>query len=147
MGARGFKGNAATKRGLLLEDVVSNQLKKKYPTLKKCGVILRSDMPMFAASPDGMSDDFMFEIKCPYKDKTITNYIENDSIKEKVYYQMQLQMLMANKEKGILCVADLNFEKNKKITQKEVALDRKNIKKLVLVCTEFWRKNIFPLLK
>ncbi len=51
MGARGFKGNKATKRGQLLESEIFEQLSKKFKNIKKCGVIIRPDMPIFAASP------------------------------------------------------------------------------------------------
>lgn len=148
MGSRGFKGNLATIRGQKLESEIFELLKsKKYPTIQKCGIIVRSDMPIFGASPDGMTDDHIFEIKCPSKVKTFTNYIDNGVPKEKVFFQMQLQMAMSGRTKGILIVADPNFEKNKKYTEVEVLLDKEKLDDVVGKCKRFWENTIFPILK
>lgn len=148
MGARTFKGNVATKRGQKLELEIFNLLKKTYPDIRKCGILIRGDMPQFGASPDGVSKNYIFEIKCPFKTKTVSNYIDdNGTLKEKVYYQMQLQMLMCNKKKGILCVADPNFEENNSFIVREVDYNAGEVKQLVKKCEQFWEKCIFPLLK
>lgn len=144
MGARGFKGNRATKRGQSLECEIFGQLSKTFKDIKKCGVIIRPDMPIFAASPDGMTDDYIFEIKCPSQTKTVKNYIENGTVKPKVNYQMQLQMFMSNKTKGYLCVADPEYEKNKKLIRIEVMLDRKLIADALQTAQKFWETVIFP---
>lgn len=67
MGARGFKGNKATKRVQVLESEIFEQLKRQFYNIKQCGVVIRPDMTIFAASPDGISDSHIFEIKCPSK--------------------------------------------------------------------------------
>lgn len=49
-------------------------------------LILRSDMAIFGASPDGITVDEIFEIKCPTKTKTVTDYTKNGVPKEKVFF-------------------------------------------------------------
>lgn len=148
MGSRGFKGNAATLRGQKLELQIFQQLKEtKYPTITKCGIILRGDMPIFGASPDGIDDEYIFEIKCPSKRKTLSNYILNGTPKEKVFYQMQLQMAMSGRCKGILVVADPAYEINKRLTEVEVTFDKSKVDAIVEKCEKFWKQTIFPLLK
>ncbi|KAJ6639439.1 hypothetical protein Bhyg_12184 [Pseudolycoriella hygida] len=84
MGSRGFKGNVATMRGQKLEKEIFDLLKsKKNWTIEKSGILLSGDMPIFGASPDAISDEFIFEIKCPSKQKTISHYIENGVLKKK----------------------------------------------------------------
>lgn len=104
LGARSFKGNLATARGLKLEGEVFSILKKKYPDIEQCGIKLTPERPMFGASPDGINKDFTFEIKCPSKVNTVVNYVRNGIVQDKYYFQMQLQMLLCNKMEGILCV-------------------------------------------
>ena len=147
MGARSFKGNSATKRGQQLEGEVFDILKEKYPTIKKCGIFLNGKMPIFGASPDGISDDVIFEIKCPQKQETVANYVEKGKLKNKVYFQMQLQMLMANKVNGVLVVADPKFEQNKKISEYKVTFNRRKLMPVMKGCEIFWKNIIFPLLK
>lgn len=148
MGSRGFKGNAATLRGQTLEAEIFDLLKSTaYQSLEKCGIVLRPDLPIFGASPDGIADDFIVEIKCPTKKKTISNYIADGVLKKKVYFQMQLQMAMTGKRKGILVVADPKFEENKKITTTEVDFNEIELEIVMQKCKVFWNKTIFPLLK
>lgn len=123
MGSRGFKGNVATKRGQKLETEIFDLLQKKYDNVQKCGIVLTKNLPQFGASPDGLNSQYVFEIKCPFKEETIKNYVENGKVKDKTYFQMQMQMFMCGKQKGFLIVADPEFERNKKITEIEVQFD------------------------
>ncbi|KAJ8913990.1 hypothetical protein NQ315_008982 [Exocentrus adspersus] len=66
--------------------------------------------PIFGASPDAIIDNFVVEIKCPTKEKTVTNYIKSNQIVNKYKAQIHLQMLATEKKKGLFCVADPNFE-------------------------------------
>lgn len=147
LGARKFKGNAATKRGSKLESEVFDLLKNKYPEIRKCGIVLRSDLPIFGASPDGIDDTYIFEIKCPQKEETTTNYVRDGVIRDKVYYQMQLQMYLCDKQKGILCVADPGFEKNRLVREYEVLLDEVKLKQVLNSSQKFWENVIFNQLK
>lgn len=147
LGARKFKGNAATKRGSKLENEVFDLLKKKYVDIQKCGIVLRCDLPIFGASPDGINDTYVFEIKCPLKAETVTNYVRDGVLRDKVYFQMQLQMYLCGKRKGILCVADPAFEKNRLITEYKVALDEIKLKQVLEASNTFWENVIFKNLK
>lgn len=52
------------------------------------------------ASPDGIvSDDSVLEIKCP-KPETFFKLLKDDEVKKDYYYQMQMEMLCANKSKA-----------------------------------------------
>lgn len=147
MGSRSFKGNAATERGQKLEIEIFHLLKSSYPTIKKCGIVITKRYPMFGASPDGINEEYIFEIKCPWKKGTVENYIDRGVVKDKVFFQMQLQMHMCQKEKGILVVADPEFEKNKKITMVEVKLNKAKLNEALTNCKKFWEESIFPILK
>lgn len=57
---------------------------------------------------------------------------------------MQLQMLMSNREKGYLCVADPEYAKNKKLIKIEVKLDRELINDALQSAKKFWETVIFP---
>lgn len=48
--------------------------------------------------------------QCPTKVETVKNYINEGIIKEKVFYQIQLQVAMSGRKKVILVVADPKFE-------------------------------------
>lgn len=146
MGSRSFKGNKATKRGQRLEGAVFDKLKTKYPKIGKCGILLNGNMPIFGASPDGLTGNEIFEIKCPMEEHTVANYVENGIVKNKVYFQMQLQMMMSNRKKAILVVADPKFEENGLITEFEVKFDEDKLKPILEKCTKFWKENIFSLL-
>lgn len=59
---------------------------------------------------------------------------------------MQLQMMAANKKKGLLCVADWNFEHNRKIHFYWDDYDEFYTKNVIVQATEFWKKNVYPIL-
>jgi hypothetical protein len=46
---------------------VRRKIQLKYPDLVECGVFIAPKYPQYAASPDGISKEFVFEIKCPAK--------------------------------------------------------------------------------
>lgn len=147
MGSKSFKGNSATKRGQKLEIEIFNLLATKYTNIQKCGLLLKKNLPQFGASPDGLNSDYVFEIKCPTKKKTVTNYVENGVLKDEVYFQIQMQMFMSRKNKGVLVLADPEFEQNKKITEIEVKFDEAKLKEVIKNARKFWEEAIFPILK
>lgn len=130
-----------------LEDDVFRLLKKKYPDIRKCGIVLRSDMQIFGASPHGITDSHVFEIKCPSKTETVGNYVRDGVLQEKVFFQIQLQMLMCKKRKGILCIADPKFEQNQEVVEYDVALDEVKLNPVLEDCKIFYEKVIFENLK
>ena len=57
---------AAMKRGKDLEKKVLKVVKKKLKLqVEDCGVQLSPEYPEFGASPDGLTEDKVIEIKCP----------------------------------------------------------------------------------
>ncbi|CAD0207029.1 unnamed protein product [Chrysodeixis includens] len=136
------------KRGRMLEDqvckTVEAMLNKK---IKKCGLVLSSQYPMIAGSPDGVCDDCIIEIKCPVSIKTYKNYIKNGQATEKYNAQMQLQMYLTGKKTGFFCVADPDYERNKKVDVISVKYNHEYVEKIIndkLIV--FWKNYIYPLL-
>lgn len=90
---------------------------KKYNTVfRKSGLILNKEYPALGASPDGVSDKYVVEIKCLLKQETLKNYLKsNGKINPKCQVQIHLQMLFCKKDKGLFCIADPNFETNNEV--------------------------------
>lgn len=118
--------------------------KRKKIKIKSCGLLLNKDFPIFGASPDGITPDYVVEVKCPTKDRTVTSYITDGVMKPKFFAQIQLQMLFCKKNKGLFCVASPNFETNSEVTILEVEFDEDFCKKIMDRASEFWEKAIFP---
>lgn len=137
----------AMKRGKNLEKsiraVVASKLKCE---IKITGLLLSPDMPIFGASPDGLTEEAVIEIKCPTSDKTMQNYVKEGVISKKFLGQIQLQMHMFKKAKGIFCVADPNFEVNHEVYLYEVPYDHQFIETLMDAAQDFWKNNVFPIL-
>ncbi|XP_011165047.1 uncharacterized protein LOC105199588 [Solenopsis invicta] len=138
----------AMRRGRNLEREVLHVVEKKlgtefYPT----GLILLPDYPIFGASPDSYTKDYIVEVKCPLTEKSEDRYIcKNGSIAKKFYSQMQIQMMFANRTKGLFCVAKFDFETSKEVKLVWVDYDSDYTKNIISNSSKFWEKNIFPLL-
>lgn len=94
-------------------------------------------------SPDGISQEYCIEIKCPSKEKTLENYVKDNEIVKKYYYQLQMQMLFANQDKGLFCVASPNFENDNIVNTYEVILNREEITDIIDLALNFWKHYIF----
>lgn len=112
-GALKFKETAAIKRGKILtfSKVVSEVKKIK---IEQSGLYLNKEWPMLGASPNGLTNDYVIEIKCPYKEKTMRTYYENGQLGKKYYTQIQAQMHMSARQKGLFRVAHVDFRVLKK---------------------------------
>ena len=90
MGLRRPFQTKATVRGLKIEgnvlEVVEKVLNKK---IRSSGVHISLDTPIFAASPDGVGEDFVVEIKSTALKRTMRNYIFHDRINPKYFDQIQ----------------------------------------------------------
>ena len=65
----------------------------------------------------------MIEVKCPTTTKTVRRYVtETGAVAVKVQAQLQLQMIAAGAERGILCVADPLFKSNGEITVIKISI-------------------------
>lgn len=102
------------------EQTAISQFEEVYKKkVKKCGIFL-DDSGLLGASPDGLVDDGILEVKCPFRfrDKTIsealanrTDYIlriENGAIclnkQHNYYHQIQGQLHIAKKHKCYLII-------------------------------------------
>ncbi|XP_063931824.1 uncharacterized protein LOC135143813 [Zophobas morio] len=78
MGAVKFSGTKATIRGQNLEKELLKQVaKKRNIKINPSGIILKPEYPLLGASPDGISKDYVIEVKCPTKGSTVANYVKN----------------------------------------------------------------------
>ncbi|CRK88162.1 CLUMA_CG001947, isoform A [Clunio marinus] len=138
----------AMMRGTVLEEYVFEEVKKEFPQLQRSGLIMNQNTnPLFAASPDGLHDDFVLEIKCPSTQHTFEQYIDVNKLSKKYFAQIQLQMFVTEKKKALLAVAHLDFEKTRELTKVWIPLDPDYIEEMIQQATEFYEKAIFPALK
>lgn len=134
------------KRGKDLEPLVLKEAEEKLKCkIVKSGLKLSPEYPLFGASADGITADAstLIEIKCPSSEATITSYVRNGVVKDKVKLQMQLQMLMHGLQKSVLCIASPNFEQNGEITTIPVCFE--NATRVALSqAEEFYENTLFP---
>lgn len=138
----------AMERGLRLEEKVVEIIKTRYNNVKRCGLFLHPDYPVFGASPDAINESIVFEIKCPNKPENKKYYIDADSsLKNKVKSQILLQMLLSGREKGVLVLVLPGFEKSRNPQQYvecfEVQKDLPFLTDVMKSSYEFWAGNIF----
>ncbi|XP_072387374.1 uncharacterized protein [Diabrotica undecimpunctata] len=146
LGAYQFKEPIAMQRGKRLENDVRREVEKiKNINIKKCGLFLLSEYPLLGASPDGITEDHIIEIKCPMKNKNLTKYINSNNLTPKCEAQVQLQMHFAKKRKAYFCIAHDDFETSKQVDVFEVFYNEEYCKNLIKQCTLFW-KYVFDLL-
>lgn len=65
-----------------------NKIKTK---INKAGIFLNPDYPNMGASPDGITEKYCIEVKCPSKEKNLETYVVNGKVRPKFMYQVQLQ--------------------------------------------------------
>lgn len=148
LGASSLKDSAAMVRGRTLEKDVRREIEKlKTVKINLCGLKTLPQHPVMGASPDGICDDFVIEIKCPTTEKAVTKYIKNGHITEKYKAQIQMQMFFCKKKQGLFCLADVDFELTKKISILTVEFDEQYCLDILKKCTNFWKLAIFPVLK
>jgi hypothetical protein len=135
--------SVAINRGRCLENEVFKHLKSTFENIKKCGLLLSPEYPIFGASPDGISDTYVFEIKCPMTDKWKEVYFKNNKPKEKFLAQLQMQMKFAKKLKGVFVVATPEYENNKELIINVVDYDPTYVQDLMDRAQKFWKDNIF----
>lgn len=138
----------AMKRGLELETKVVEVVKKYYPNIRKCGLFLDPDYPVFGASPNGINKTTVFEIKCPSKMQNLKYYVsEQGDLNDKVKSQIQLQMVLSNRQKGVLVLVYPGFETSQNPSQfvhfYEQDKDDTYIKQIMKASYKFWSCNVF----
>ncbi|GBM65845.1 hypothetical protein AVEN_12898-1 [Araneus ventricosus] len=149
LGVSSLNDTNAMKCGKKLEHEVRQLVEKKVGVvIEQCGFHTSSDRAIMGASPDDLSDQYVFEIKCPKFEKAMKNYIQSDgNIATKHYAQIQMQMYFAKKQKGLFCVANHDFESSKEISMHLVNFDAIFCEELMEKCTKSWETAIFPVLK
>lgn len=134
----------AVNRGKRLESKVLKVVaKEKKIQIIKGGLFLRKDYPIFGASPDGLSTEYVIEVKCPSKQKRIDAYIKDGIIARKFYFQIQMQMMFVGKKHGLFCVASPDFEIDGKVEIVEVAFKESEMLEVLDRAKSFWRSSIF----
>ena len=130
-------------RGRRLEKRVIQVIEEKLGVkIEKSGFMLINGI--LGASPDGVGEDFVVEIKCPASEKTVKSYIKNDIVHNKYKTQILCQMLACKKRKGLFCVADPLFETTKNIHLIWVDFDEVYINEIINKAEVFWSLFIFP---
>lgn len=141
----------AMQRGTNLEDqvfkILQNEMKLQGHKLKQCGLFVDETLPQFGASPDGIADEFVVEIKCPATPKTYAEYISEKTLQRRYFAQIQLQMHITKRKRALLGVADLNFERNKKVVKVWIDYDEDYVKELIDEANAFWIQAVYPLLR
>ncbi|CAO1309752.1 unnamed protein product [Diamesa serratosioi] len=135
----------AMMRGTVLEEHVFNEIQKEYPGLRQAGTVINPQIhPFVSASPDGIHDDFVLEIKCPLNDKTHATHIDLTKLSKKYIGQIQLQMHLTKKNIALLAVAAVDFETTRSITKLWIPYDKEYIENLIEEAVEFYKLAIFP---
>ncbi|XP_065086048.1 uncharacterized protein LOC135708036 [Ochlerotatus camptorhynchus] len=138
----------AMKRGLRIEDKAVKAIRMRYQNVRRCGLFLSPDYPVFGASPDAINSSTVFEIKCPSKSDNVKYYVDvNGNLQEKVKSQIHLQMIMSNRKKGVLVLVLPEFEKSRNplkfVEFYEINLDVDYIQQKMTDSYKFWKTNIF----
>lgn len=139
----------AMERGIRLEKEVLAKVEALKPTkFQICGLLLSPDFPFFGASPDGINEDYVLEIKCPFSLKSKLSYINaRDEISAKCVAQMQLQMVLSNRKSCLFFVAEPDFEISCKVSIREVKFDPTLLNDLIVKATNFWNSAIWNALQ
>lgn len=139
-------------RSRKLKPVIREALEKELgKPINESGLILNNKYPAFAATPDGIGDNFVVEIKCPANDWEMGVLYGNkapklENLNFRFKYQLLLQMLLCEKDRGCLCIADRYFEDNKKITYFIMEQHKHSIETVVSAAMQSWKEKIFPYL-
>lgn len=139
----------AMERGLRLENKVVDIIKKHYKHVRRCGLFLHPRYPIFGASPDAVNENTVFEIKCPFKEENLKYYVKDDGkLKDKVNCQIHLQMVMAQRENGVLVLVHPGFENSRQpekfVDFHEVDFNKDYITEKMKSSYRFWCEHIFP---
>lgn len=148
LGVSKVKPTEAMERGIVLEKSVLNTIKTKLNLniINENGIFLNKNNPIIGASPDGLTEDAVIEIKCPRHAKSINNYNKDNKITPKCDAQIQIQIYLCNKKKAIFVVADVNFENKNIVNYITVDYDATLTLNLIEKSEQFWKKYVYPLL-
>lgn len=146
LGAYKVPDTKAMQRGRELEGKVLVEVKKRLDiNIANCGLLICQDYPFISASPDGIGENFVVEVKCPTSTNTYKTYITDaGEISAKCNAQVQLQMYASKTSYCLFCLAYPKFEENKEVNIICIQYDEKYVNELLVRLEEFWTKCIFP---
>lgn len=135
------------KRQKLKHTVLQRVEKLMNIKIEMTGLFLKKAYPVFSVSPDGVSQEHVVEVKCLSDIKDTGTYLTaTNTPTPKFDAQMQLQMFLCNKKKGLLCVVYPKFEENQEMVIIELELNPGKCQELANFAEDFWKKSIFVLL-
>lgn len=147
LGGSTFVPTAAVQRGRTLEkDVIKEVAKQHNLKIKDAGLFVSNKYPAVGASPDGITDEYVIEVKCPSKEKTVERYIKENVVTPKYMTQIQLQMCLARRNAGLFCVASPTFEDDKAVNICKLDYDADFCISMIENATMFWKNAIYPVL-
>lgn len=131
------------KRSILAE------ISKCYKTnIRQCGLLLDLAYPVFCATPDGLGDDLVVEIKMPATQAEYEQYlVNNETIPAKYFAQIQAQMFLASRQRALYCVVAPDFAKSGAVEYINVDLNKTFIEPLFAKSEDVWNKLIFPVIQ
>ncbi|XP_037944732.1 uncharacterized protein LOC119685450 [Teleopsis dalmanni] len=119
--------------------------KLENKTYEDCGLILSENYPYISASPDGITDDHIVEIKAPKTEEEFEKYLEKrETIAPKYMAQIQIQMYMANVTKALYCVLSPTFDTTGALHYVWVQADMEFVAGLLGAVEDFWKDVVFP---
>lgn len=116
--------------------------KAKNIKIISSALLLNPEFPTFGASPDGISDNFVIDEKCPSKPENVKQYVENGKPKPKYYAQIQVQMW----KNGLFRVASPNFENDSAVSIYDVCFYKETCNILFNASQLFSNNAIYPVL-
>ncbi|XP_055916654.1 uncharacterized protein LOC129949300 [Eupeodes corollae] len=119
--------------------------KLENKTYRECGLLLNESYPYICASPDGITDDHIVEIKAPKTDEEFEKYLEcKETIAPKYMAQIQIQMYMANVTKALYCVLSPTFDTNGALHYVWVQADMEFVASLLSAAEDYFKEVVFP---
>ncbi len=149
LGAKCIKDTVAMAYGRDLEKDVIKQVEKEMKIkISPCGFMTSPEIPVMGASPDGITDDFVIEVKCPMTEERKKEYIYDNKIKDRYFAQVQMQIFFFfEKRQALFCLASEDFKISKKVLIKIVPFDSLYCSNIIQNCICFWKRAIFPVLE
>ena len=141
---RGYNVETATSQamryGTRVEEQIFYRVQEKYPDLQEVGFLVHKDFDFIGASPDGISDEAVFELKASTSWDTL--YTRHEVLfeeKHQDFWQIQQEMLVTSKNKCVYAVAEppqnLDVEEIGEVSIREVEASEIHQKALLPDCS------------
>lgn len=105
---------------------------------RECGIF--TDRKYIGASPDGVSDKAVLEIKCPSSKKHLLYMLDNEAFLKEYKWQVYMEMLCTDKELAYLVSYDPRFTDEKKqvviVEVKQDSVEMDKLKTRLVECCE-----------